>query len=113
MYYGLLARDGYLGIVLYALLIVLVGRRLILQLRGTIKQDDFSPMLGLCLLVSALLLGYTYEIRNDQILLLVLPLLMARRKMVRVPLLSGKQDRAFGAGAGTLRPSVPIQGFRR
>lgn len=81
MYLGMIAKLGYVGLALYCLLLAIIGYRLSKQFRGAVKPGDFSPTLGICLLVSALLLGYTYEVRNDEVLLIVLPLLLARRKV--------------------------------
>ncbi len=79
MYFGLLSRFGAVGLILYMLAIV--GSLLLLFTRREIPRASVHTRgLSIAMLVAALILGYSYELRFEQLLLVFIPFLFLGRQ---------------------------------
>ena len=72
MYYGALPMMGYVGLGAYLLQLASMLGRMVVQKLG--RSRDLMPAYPIACVVGVLILSYTYEIRNENLLALVIPI---------------------------------------
>lgn len=86
MYFGLLSRFGAFGLSLYALLIIMLYWLLFFS-RTRRSFSAYNRGLSKALLTAALVLGYSYELRFEELMLLFIPLMHLGSRAKRYDLL--------------------------
>jgi hypothetical protein len=81
MYYGMLGRGGYAGLALYLATLLALLASFLVAITRKYELTFFTPAVGLSLLIQLAILGYSYEVRNDELLLLLLCLLTAKANL--------------------------------
>jgi hypothetical protein len=80
MYIGTLSRFGAIGLAFYLAAVLLALFRLFLMGREADAGSVHTRGLSIAFLVASLILGYSYELRGEELLLVIIPLLYLGRR---------------------------------